>query len=194
MSQRRILTFLLFAAFLTFAIVCYWMLQREDIHLGDKFAVVKEGVLLRSMVPTISRLQEIDRRYQIKTIVALLNDEEIKHPALEAEQNFARQHGIRFIILRMGIPLPEQVTEFLEIVNNPIRQPVLVHCWHGTVRTGALVAIYRIKEEGWPLQKALDEMVSYGFNLEAPRYKSMLDIIQGYASKTESKVAPATNY
>jgi hypothetical protein len=56
------------------------------------------------------------------------------------------------------------------------------------------VAIYRIKVEGWPLQKALDEMVSYGFNLESPKYKSMVDIIKGYASETESKVAPATNY
>jgi protein tyrosine/serine phosphatase len=194
MTQRRNLTFLLFAAFLTFAIVCYWMLQREDIHLGRKFAVVKEGVLLRSSVPTIPRLQEMERRYRIKTIVSLLNYEEIKRPEFGAEQNFAKQHGIRFIHLPIGVPSPEEVTKFLEIVNNPTSQPVLVHCWHGTVRTGVLVAIYRIKEQGWPLQKALDEMISYGFNLESPRYKSMVDIILGFASKTESKVAPATNY
>jgi protein tyrosine/serine phosphatase len=72
----------------------------------------------------------------------------MKHPAFEVEKNFTRQHGIQFIVLRMGTPLPEQVTEFLKIVNTPTNQPVLVHRWHGTVRTGALVAIYRVKEEG----------------------------------------------
>jgi protein tyrosine/serine phosphatase len=194
MTQKRKLTFLVFAAFLTFAIVCYWMLQRGDIHLGPKFAVVKMGVLFRSNIPTIPGLQEMERRYRIKTIVGLLNDDEIKHPVFGAEQNFAKRHGIKFIHLRMGVPTPEQVTEFLEIVNNPTNQPVLVHCWHGTARTGVLVAIYRIKEQGWSFQKSLDEMVSYGFNLESYRYKSMVDIILEYASKTESKVAPATNY
>lgn len=188
MRQRRNLT--VFVALLTFAIGC----SKEDIAWKRKFAVVKEGVLLRSMVPTIPRLQEMERRYQIKTIVALLNDDEAKQPEFGAEQNFAKQHNIKFIHLRMGTPSPEQITQFLEVVTNPPSQPVLVHCWHGTVRTGALVAIYRIKEQGWPLQKALDEMISYGFNLESSRYKSMADMILGFASKTESKVAPATNY
>lgn len=188
MRQMRNLT--VFVALLTFIIGC----SKEDIRWKRKFAVVKEGVLLRSMVPTIPRLQEMERRYQIKTIVVLLNYEEIKHPMFGAEQNFTKQHGIKFIHLPMGVPSPEQVTKFLEIVNNPTSQPVLVHCWHGTVRTSVLVAIYRIKEQGWPLQKALDEMISYDFKLESPRYKSMVDIILGFASKTESQVAPATNY
>jgi hypothetical protein len=34
-------------------------------------------------------------------------------------------------------------------------------------------------------------MASYGFNLEALRYKPMVDLIQGYTIQTESKVAPA---
>jgi uncharacterized protein (TIGR01244 family) len=192
--RRRNLAFFLFGTFLTFVIVCYQTPQKEDVRFRRKFAVVKEGVLLRSRIPTTPRLQEMERRYQIKTIVALLNDEEIRYPESGAEQNFAKQHGIKFVHLRMGVPTPEQVTEFLEIVNKPANQPVLVHCWHGTNRTGVLMAIYRIKEQGWPFQKALDEMVSYSFDLESPQYKSMVDIILGYASKADSKGARTTNY
>jgi protein tyrosine/serine phosphatase len=193
MRRRRNLAVFLFAAFLTLAIVCYWTLQKEHIPFARKFAVVQENVLLRSGIPETDRLQEMQRRYQIKTIVVLLNDDEVKQPEFDAEQNFAKQHGIKFIYLRMGVPAPEQVTKFLEIVNNPTHQPVLVHCWHGTIRTGVLVAIYRIKEQGWPLQKALEEMASYGFDLQTLQYKSMLDIILGYASKTESEVTRSSN-
>ena len=194
-TQRRGLAFFLFASFLTFAIVCYWnwILQREHILFDRKFAVVKENVLFRSRIPTTSRLQEMERRCKIKTIVALLNDDEVNQPEFGAEQNFAKQHDIKFIRLPMGVPTPEQVTKFLEIVNNPANQPVLVHCWHGAIRTGVLVAIYRIKEQGWPLQKALDEMAFYGFDLQTTQYKSMLDIIRGYTSKTESSVTHTTN-
>jgi tyrosine-protein phosphatase SIW14 len=193
MEQRRKLTFLLFAGLLTFAIVCYWMFQREDIYWGRRFAVVKDGVLLRSRIPTIPRLQEMEQRYRIKTIVSLLNDEDMKRPEFGAEQNFVKQRGIKFILLPIGIPSPEEATKFLEIVNNPANQPVLVHCWHGTVRTGVLVAIYRVKEQGWPLQKALDEMISYGFDPKSPRYKLMADIILGYTIKTESIAAHGTS-
>jgi uncharacterized protein (TIGR01244 family) len=193
MRRRRNLIFFLFAAFLTVAVVCYWMLQREHIRFGRKFGVVQENVLLRGGIPKTHRLQEMERRYKFKTIVALLNDDEVMQPEFAAEQNFAKQHGIKFFYLRMGVPTPEQVTEFLEIVNNPTNQPVLVHCWHGTARTGALVAIYRIKEQGWPVQKALEEMVSYGFNLQSPKYKSMVDTILRYDSKTESKRTRTTN-
>jgi protein tyrosine/serine phosphatase len=163
------------------------MFLRESIRWGQKFAVVREGILLRSSIPTIPRLQEMERRYQIRTIVALLNDDETKDPVFGAEQNFAKQHGIKLIHLRMGRPSPEQVTKFLEIVNDTKSQPVLVHCWHGTVRTGVLVAIYRIKEQGWSFEKALDEMRSYFFDPESPKYRSMLDIILEYARKAESK-------
>ena len=193
MRRRRHLTLFLLTAFLTFVIVCYWMLQRRHIPFARKFAVVKENVLLRSGIPETPGLQEMERRYRVKTIVALLNDDEVKQPEFSDEQNFAKQHGIKFIYLRMGVPDPEQVTQFLEIVNNPANQPVLVHCWHGAIRTGVLVAIYRIKEQGWPLQKALDEMGSYGFDLQTIQYKSMLDVILGYASEAESKVTRTTN-
>jgi protein tyrosine/serine phosphatase len=194
MRRRRNLTVLaVLAVLLTSAILCYWMLQRKDIRFSRKFAVVKEGVLLRSEVPTTPRLQDMERRYRIKTIVALLNDDEVKDPVFGAEQDFAKQHGLDFVYLRMGVPTPEQVTKFLEVVNNPASQPVLVHCWHGTVRTSVLVAIYRIKEQGWPFQKALDEMVSYGFDPEAPLYKPMVDVVSAFAGTTESQGAPATN-
>ena len=80
MRRRWGLAFFLIASVLTFAIVCYWnwSLQGGRILFDRKFAVVKENVLLRSRIPTTPRLQEMERRYKIKTIVALLNDDEVE--------------------------------------------------------------------------------------------------------------------
>lgn len=42
-------------------------------------------------------------------------------------------------------------------------KPVAVHCWHGSDRTGAVVAAWRVAVSGWTAQEALDEMVAGGF-------------------------------
>lgn len=43
---------------------------------------------------------------------------------------------------------------------------VLVHCWHGSDRTGAVVAAYRILEQGWSKEDAIREFLhgGYGFH------------------------------
>lgn len=42
-------------------------------------------------------------------------------------------------------------------------EPILVHCWHGSDRTGTIVAMYRILVQGWSKEAALDELVSGGY-------------------------------
>lgn len=42
-------------------------------------------------------------------------------------------------------------------------KPVAVHCWHGSDRTGAVVAAWRVAVSGWTPQQALDEMTAGGF-------------------------------
>ena len=41
--------------------------------------------------------------------------------------------------------------------------PVLIHCWHGSDRTGAVVAAWRIAAQRWSPEQALDEMVHGGY-------------------------------
>ena len=63
-------------------------------------------------------------------------------------------------------PENEDVVKFLRIATTPAMQPVLVHCQHGSDRTGTMVAIYRIAVEGWSKAEAIDEMVNgrFGFH------------------------------
>ncbi|QIO05138.1 dual specificity protein phosphatase family protein [Acinetobacter shaoyimingii] len=45
-------------------------------------------------------------------------------------------------------------------------QKVLIHCYHGSDRTGASIAMYRILFEGWKTEDAIQEMKhgGYGFH------------------------------
>lgn len=75
----------------------------------------------------------------------------------------------------------EDVVKFLRIVNTPSMQPVLVHCKHGADRTGTMLAVYRIVQEGWSKQQAIDEMTDGGYGFHPiwnnlPRYIQALDI------------------
>ena len=57
----------------------------------------------------------------------------------------------------------DEAARFLQVVTNPRRQPVLVHCQHGADRTGTMCALYRVIVQGWSKEEALREMKRGGF-------------------------------
>ena len=67
------------------------------------------------------------------------------------------------IYMKAWHPEEEDAIRFLQIVTNPKRSPVLVHCQHGADRTGAMCAIYRVAVQGWGEEEALKEMTEGGF-------------------------------
>jgi protein tyrosine/serine phosphatase len=56
----------------------------------------------------------------------------------------------------------EDVVRFLQIVTNPKRTPVLVHCQHGADRTGTMCVLYRVVVQSWSKEEALKEMTQGG--------------------------------
>lgn len=60
-------------------------------------------------------------------------------------------------------PEEDEIIRFLQIVTNSKRTPVLVHCQHGSDRTGTMCALYRIAVQGWSKDEAVTEMTQGGF-------------------------------
>lgn len=67
------------------------------------------------------------------------------------------------------------VLRVLTLLRQPERGPFLIHCLHGADRTGLMVAMFRIVEQGWSKSEALAELMHGGFG-----YHGMWKNIQRY--------------
>ena len=72
----------------------------------------------------------------------------------EAEDTSLNLYHIR---MRAGNIRDEEVAEALHIINTAPK-PILVHCWHGSDRTGTIIALYRILYEDWSKEAAIEEL------------------------------------
>src|SRR5262249_45716480 len=61
----------------------------------------------------------------------------------------------------------DRVFEALKIMADPQNRPLLIHCQQGADRTGAMVALYRVVVQGWPAEKAVEEMTRGGYHHSA---------------------------
>ena len=89
--------------------------------------------------------------------------------------------GYEHIYMKAWHPERKEAVRFLQIVTNPKRTPVLVHCLHGADRTGTMCALYRIAVQGWTKEEAIREMSEGGFNFHSvfgnlPEWIQNLDI------------------
>lgn len=108
----------------------------------------------------------------IRTVVSLRVHKD--DSSLVAASSALRLEEIAF---RTWHPEDEDVVKFLRIATTPALQPVLVHCRHGSDRTGTMVAVYRIVVEGWTKAEARDEMIHGGYGFH-PLWQNLLRYIE----------------
>ncbi|MEM9142224.1 MAG: sulfur transferase domain-containing protein [Bacteroidota bacterium] len=58
------------------------------------------------------------------------------------------------------------------------QKPVLLHCWHGSDRTGAISAAYRIVFENWDNDAAIKELRKADFGYHENWYPNVIDLLR----------------
>ncbi len=92
----------------------------------------------------------------------------LKALGLKSVLNLRRHHsdedelkGIDLVLyelpLNAGSIKESEIRSALQVIRNAPK-PILIHCWHGSDRTGAVVAAYRITEQGWSVEEAIREL------------------------------------
>lgn len=125
------------------------------------FQHVAPGVY-RGAQPDEQGMQAL-RAMGIKTVVSL----RVPPRVIAWEGAKAKALGMDFISLPISNyaePSEADVKTFLTLVTDPQRQPVFVHCREGRLRTGALMASYRVREGGWRVDDAYVEAQQLGFH------------------------------
>ena len=81
------------------------------------------------------------------------------------------------IKMNAGTVTEEQLVDALRIIKSR-KGPVLVHCWHGSDRTGVTIAAYRIVFNNWSKSQALDEMNNGGYGYHSNIYPNLVTLIE----------------
>ena len=73
--------------------------------------------------------------------------------------------GMQYVSIPWHCPFPSDklFARFLKLMQDNPRKKVFVHCRLGDDRTGMAVAAYRIADEGWSADEAMNEMKAFGF-------------------------------
>lgn len=131
----------------------------------------------RGAVATAAGLQHL-KAMGIKTVIDL----RIAPKTVKREGIYARALGFHWINLPMGAdpPTPRQVSTLLAALKLAPTEPVFVHCQHGADRTGCMLGIYRVTQQGWTFAQAYREMRLDGFD---PRWTRLKGAVQQRAAK-----------
>ncbi len=133
-------------------------------HSADptaNFAQVSDGIF-RGARPDQAALETFAQR-SYRTILDLEDDDE----AIAQERAWAEPLGLNFIVESMsGMSNPgeTQMRQALAVLADPSSRPIYVHCAKGQDRTGAVIALHRVFNEGWSARDAVAEMSAHGFN------------------------------
>lgn len=129
----------------------------------ENFGVVEEGKIYRSAALTPGALERVHERYGVKTIVDLGGFDKDPVGDRVASRTAAALGMERYVFLLEGDGTgnPNAYVAALQVINDPSKQPVLVHCSAGAQRTSGCVMLYRDFVQGRPLDETYPEASEY---------------------------------
>ncbi len=83
----------------------------------------------------------------------------------ESERSQVTKLGMQYVPIPWHCPFPkdEAFAQFIALVRANPNKKIFVHCRLGDDRAGMTIAAYRMAEQGWSADEAMNEMESFGF-------------------------------
>ena len=111
--------------------------------------------IYRSEQPSLKQIKQLDK-LGIKTIINL----RLWHSDRDKVAN--TEISEVWINMRAGDISDEKIIQILKAIKTSPK-PILIHCWHGSDRTGAVIAMYRLIFQNWSKHQAIDELMQPEF-------------------------------
>ena len=145
-----------------------WAQPMINTTIGNLYKVSND--VFRSEQPEDKDISDL-KKMKIKTLLNLREHSE--------DDAVFQKKGLYLIHHRMGagsVSASDLVTA-LKLLNKA-EKPVLVHCWHGSDRTGFVVAGYRIVFQNWTRQAAIEELRLGGFGYHSKAYPNIIKTLE----------------
>lgn len=115
-----------------------------------------------------------------KSIVNLRTESEPGANAAE-EQKAAEAAGFRYIHLPFASASPDasKLDEFLRIASTPENTPMMLHCASGG-RASMFLAVKRVMIDGWPVDRAMNELPNLVTNVGDPLRTFILEYFKSH--------------
>lgn len=128
-----------------------------------------DGTLYRSGQPQQKGFRELEN-YGIQTVINLRN-------VVDDKQEI---RGTSLVQVR--IPMRAKAITYADIITTlcaieKAEKPVLIHCLHGSDRTGCMVAAYRIYQ-GMDKEKAIEEFLSADYGYNKKLFPNILELLE----------------
>lgn len=125
-------------------------------------------LLLNYHIKTVINLQGGDANIPI--FGGVMDDIEPgeKPEMIAQEKTLSLQLGFQFAnyplssIRNVDATEDQWIKEIIKLMADPLNQPLFVHCEHGVDRTGLIIALHRVFNQGWTADAAHDEMMAMG--------------------------------
>jgi protein tyrosine/serine phosphatase len=148
-----------------------WAQPVESQYVKNLFKLTSD--IYRSGQPNKDGFVELSKM-GIKTILNLRE--------YHADEDKADGTSLKTVHIKMdaGKIRDADVVEALNLISlSP--KPLLIHCWHGSDRTGLICAMYRIIYQDWSKKEAIDELLNGGYGYHEmyeniPMYIKQVDI------------------
>ena len=159
------------------------VLPSENLHNFHRVS----PVLFRGAQPSVEGLKELEKM-GVKTVVNLrmLHSDKDEITGVKLDEKRIKFNPFH--------PEDEDMVKFLKIVTDPEKQPVFVHCQHGSDRTGTACALYRMAVQGWSKEDAIKEMREGGYGFHEDYFENLLEYLHGVdieSLRKKAKLPPA---
>lgn len=159
-------------------------------ELPRRFDVVVEGRLFRSGTITPEQLGRVKARYGVRRVLCLLDANAPETAAERAEAKRLELDWVNIPLTGDGASTPEQRELILKTLADVEHTPTLVHCAAGVNRTGLVVGLYRLRYQGWPLDRVMKELKARGFE-DKPHHENLRAALAEEARRREQSASEA---
>ena len=126
--------------------------------------------IYRSAQPTEYNMEELEK-IGIKTILNLR--------MFHSDSNEAKNTNLKLYHLKMraGKIKDKEIIAAMKIINES-EKPILIHCMHGSDRTGIVIAMYRIIFNGYTKKEAIEELKNKKYGYHEKIYGNIIKYIE----------------